>query len=114
MKELDKNKYLGKGCRHGHVNEQGLSLRYSSSARCVECEKNYRKEYRGQEYLDYQRKYHQDLRANHPEKLIEYRNTQVARGHFDYRKRKQLTDAAPTTTAQQDHELGVSHSKEQL
>lgn len=80
--------YWGRPCRHGHHNEQGLSLRYVKSSHCVECEKGYRITTRGQEYKDYQATYHKELREKKPEVLKKYRATQVSRGHFGYYKTK--------------------------
>jgi hypothetical protein len=74
MDELGDNKYWGKKCRHNHVNEDGLSMRYIRSDFCVECDRNHNKKYRSSstKYQEYQAAYHKRLRVEHPERLAEY------------------------------------------
>ncbi len=83
LMDVPPNKFLGPGCRHGHHNDEGLSLRHLHSGRCVECDRIYRNNLRKRNtsYAKYQAEYHRDLRLNHPEKLKQYRNTQVAKGN---------------------------------
>lgn len=81
---MDDIKYLGKGCKHGHHNEQGESIRYKKSKNCVECDRKTQQQLRGNraaEYKAYQREYHQRLRESNPEKLEQYRQTQVDKGN---------------------------------
>jgi len=75
------NMYLGPGCRHGHHNEDGKSIRYKATTRCIECQRIEGSKKRiSAEVKAYQREYHMNLRKNHPEKIEQYCAQQVKNG----------------------------------
>ena len=89
-----KNTFLGKMCRNGHGNPlTGNNYRYKPTGECMECRKIKLEERKDNEaYKEYQRAYFQMLRDKRPEKLAEYRQTQIRRGHSHGR----LIDPDPT------------------
>jgi hypothetical protein len=63
-------KFFGKPCRHGHIQEDGTTLRYVVSGNCVAC--HCAKSKSNPTYKAYQHDYHQMLRRERPDQLATY------------------------------------------
>ena len=81
LPETIPNTYLGKACRHGHINADGLTERYIKSTQCIICRKKCIEEskalhperYNGVTYKEYQRNYHKNRRIAEPDIYNIYR-----------------------------------------
>lgn len=95
---IELTQYLGKPCRHGHVNEDGLTIRSRNNNSCLECNRLQMQKLRakkGEAYKEYQAAYHKKQREQEAEKLHLYRQTQVERGHCYVKVKDRDTFVAP-------------------